>query len=63
MKQRALALIHGLRPSFRNGKRWLILLLLAIVLAPPSARAAGIGDILTSLRPSPARSKARLEAL
>src|SRR5207253_8748634 len=47
MKQRALALIHGLRPSFRSGKRWLVLLLLAVVLAPPSARAAGIGDILT----------------
>jgi hypothetical protein len=47
MKQRALALIHGLPPSFRGGKRWLLLLLLAAVLAPPSARAAGIGDILT----------------
>jgi len=47
MKQRALALIHGLRPSLRSGKRWLVLLLLAVVLAPPSARAAGIGDILT----------------
>ena len=47
MKQRALALIHGLRPSFRRGRRWLVLLLLAVVLAPPSARAAGIGDILT----------------
>jgi len=47
MKQRAIALIHRLRPSFRSGKRWLVLLLLAVVLAPPSARAAGIGDILT----------------
>jgi hypothetical protein len=46
MKQRALALIHGLRPGFRSGKQWLLLLLLAVVLAPPSARAAGIGDIL-----------------
>lgn len=47
MKQRALALIHGLWPNFRNGRRSLILLLLAVVLAPPSVRAAGIGDILT----------------
>jgi len=47
MKQRALTLIHGLRPSFHSGKRWLLLLLLAAVLAPPTARAAGIGDILT----------------
>jgi hypothetical protein len=47
MKQRALALIRGLRASFRTGKRWLLLLLLAVVLAPPSAQAAGIGEILT----------------
>ena len=47
MKQRTLALIHGLRPSFRSGKRWLILLLLTLWLAPPSARAAGIADILS----------------
>jgi hypothetical protein len=47
MKQRTVALIHGLRPSFRSGKRWLILLLLAVLLAPPSARAAGIADILS----------------
>jgi len=47
MKQRTLALIHGLRPSFRSGKRWLILLLLAVLLAPSSARAAGIADILS----------------
>src|ERR1700756_5124326 len=47
MKQRALALIRGLRASFRTGKRWLLLPLLAVVLAPPAARAAGLGDILT----------------
>lgn len=47
MKQKTLALIHGLHPSFRSGKRWLILLLMAVLLAPPSARAAGIADILT----------------
>lgn len=47
MKQRTMALIHGLRPSFRSGKRWLILLLLAVLLVPPSARAAGIADILS----------------
>lgn len=46
MKQRALALMHGFRPRVRSGKRWLVLLLLAVALAPPSARAAGIGDIL-----------------
>ena len=47
MKQRTLALIHGLRPSSRSGKRWLILLLLAALLVPPSARAAGMADILS----------------
>lgn len=47
MKQRALALICGLRPSFHSGKRWLLLLLLAMMLAPSNARAAGIGDLLT----------------
>ena len=47
MKKRVMALIHGLRPSFRSGKRWLILPLLAVLLVPPTARAAGIGDILS----------------
>ena len=47
MKQRAVALIHRLRPSVGSGKRWLILLSMAVLLAPPSARAAGIADVLT----------------
>lgn len=47
MKQGTMALIHGLRPSYRRSKRWLILLLLAVLLVPPSARAAGIADILS----------------
>lgn len=47
MKKRTMALIRGLRPRFRSGKRWPILLLLPVLLVPPSARAAGIADILS----------------
>ena len=47
MKKRTLELIQDFRLRFRGGKRWLLLLLLAVMLAPPSARAAGtIADLL-----------------
>ena len=46
MKKRTLELIQGLRLSLGRGKRWLLLLVLAVLLAPPSARAVGISDIL-----------------
>ena len=46
MKKRTLESIQGLRLSLRRGKRWLLLLVLAVLLAPPSARAVGISDIL-----------------
>lgn len=47
MKNKILELIQALRLRLRGSKRWLFLLLFAVVLPPPSARAAGIGDILT----------------
>lgn len=47
MKQGAIALIRSFR--FKN-KRGLLLLVLALLLVPPTARAAGLGDILTLLK-------------
>src|SRR6266853_833257 len=47
MKTRTLVLIQSLYHTLRGGKQWLFLLLLAVLLAPPSVRAAGIGDILS----------------
>lgn len=47
MKHRANALIQGLRLKVKSIKRWVLLLVFAVVLAPPTARAASIGDILT----------------
>ena len=51
MKKRTLELIRDLRLRFRGGKRWLLLLLLTVLLVPPSAHAAGtIADLLILLK-------------
>lgn len=50
MKQRAIAFIQGLRLKANSKKRWVLLLVFAVLLAPPTARAAGIGDIFTLLK-------------
>ncbi|HKU26789.1 MAG TPA: hypothetical protein VJQ54_15050 [Candidatus Sulfotelmatobacter sp.] len=50
MKQRAIAFIQSLRFRANCNKRRLLLLVLAVLLAPPAARAAGIGDILTLIK-------------
>jgi len=47
MKQKAFAFIQSFRPTLARNKKWIVLFVLAVLLAPPSARAAGIGDILT----------------
>jgi hypothetical protein len=47
MKQRATAFIQSLRPKANGKKSSVLLLFLALLLAPPAARAAGLGDILT----------------
>jgi hypothetical protein len=47
MKQKAVALIQRLRPMLARNKKWALLLVLAVLLVPSSARAVGIGDILT----------------
>ena len=50
MKQRAIAFIQSLRLKANGNKRRLLLLVLAVFLAPQAARAAGLGDILTLLK-------------
>ena len=47
MKQRANAFIQGLRLKVKSIKGWVLFLVFAVVLAPPTARAASIGGILT----------------
>lgn len=47
MKQKILGLVQSLRPTLAKNKKWALSLVLAVLLAPPSARAVGIGDILT----------------
>ena len=47
MKQKAVALIQRLCPTLARNKKWVLLLVLAVLLVPSSARAVGIGDILT----------------
>jgi hypothetical protein len=47
MKRRAIALFECFRPTLARNKKWVFLLVLAVLLAPPSARAVGITDILT----------------
>lgn len=47
MKQKAFAFVQRLRLRLASSERWLPLLVFAVLLAPPAARAAGIGDILT----------------
>ena len=46
MKRRAIALFEHFRPTLARNKKWAVLLVLAVLLAPSSARAVGIGDIL-----------------
>lgn len=50
MKQKVFAFVQHLRVSVAGNKRRLVLLVLAVLLAPPAAEAAGIGDILSLLR-------------
>ena len=47
MKEKAFGLSRRLRPTIAKNKKWALLLILAVSLSPSSARAAGIGDILT----------------
>jgi hypothetical protein len=47
MKQKAVASIQRLRPTLARNKKWAFLLVLAVLLVPSSARAVGMGDILT----------------
>ena len=50
MKQRAIAFVQNLRLKANGNKRRLLLLVLAVLLAPPVASAAGVGDILTLIK-------------
>lgn len=50
MKKKTLALIQGLRLRSHDSRPWVGLLLVAILFAPPSARALGIADIPTLLK-------------
>jgi hypothetical protein len=47
MMQNAFAFVQRLRFRLASSKRWVLLLLFAVLLAPPTARAAGIGDIVS----------------
>jgi hypothetical protein len=47
MMQNAFAFVQRLRLRLASSKRWVLLLLFAVLLAPPTARAAGIGDIVS----------------
>lgn len=49
MKQRAIAFVQNLRLQANVNKPRLLLLVLALLLAPPAAR-AGVGDILTLIK-------------
>jgi len=46
MKQRAIAVAQNIRSKANRNKRRLLMLVLAVLLAPRAARAAGLGDIL-----------------
>jgi hypothetical protein len=50
MKQQGIALIQSLRFKANGNKRRLLLLVLAVFLALPTAQAAGLGDILTLIK-------------
>ena len=50
MKQRTIAFIQSLRVKANGNHRRVPLLLLALLLAPPAARAAGLGDILILIK-------------
>jgi len=50
MKQETIAFIQSLRLKANGNKRRRLLLVLALLLAPSAARAAGMGDILTLLK-------------
>lgn len=47
MKEKTFGLVQRLRSTLARNKKWALLLVLAVLLEPPSARAIGIGDILT----------------
>ena len=49
MKQRAIAFIQRVCPNVNSNKRWVLLLVLALLLTPPASRAAGVGDILIQI--------------
>jgi hypothetical protein len=50
MKQPVITFTQSLRLGANRNMRRLLLLVLALLLAPPAARAAGIGDILTLIK-------------
>ena len=50
MKQKVFAFAQRLRVSVAGNRRGPVLLVLAVLLAPPVARAAGVGDILTLIK-------------
>src|SRR5579864_7278541 len=49
MKSKAFEILRGIYHFFHRGKRWLLLSAIAACLVLPSARADGIGDIITLL--------------
>jgi hypothetical protein len=50
MKQKVFAFVQRLQIKASNHKRWVLLVVLSVLLVPPAARAAGVGDILTLLK-------------
>ncbi len=50
MKDKAKKFVQALQRGSSSGKRWLAAVLLVVCLAPPAARAASVGDILTLLK-------------
>ena len=50
MKAKAFEILHEVHHRFHRRKRWLVLSAIAICLVLPSARADGIGDIITLLK-------------
>jgi len=49
MSSRVIEFLHGTYGTLRTGKRWLLLFVVGVCLLVPTARASGIGDILTLL--------------
>ena len=50
MKERTVALFRKLQGYLRARKRWLLVLIVALCLRPSTARAAGLGDIISLLK-------------